>query len=76
MHSGIQLFFNVSYKQEYKVHLPWADCLCVTNDSSAVKNNHIKCSSKRKISKSQAMRYEKLLQINHPSISFSLQILC
>lgn len=52
------------------MHLSWDACLCITNDSFAVRSNHVKCSSKRKVLKHQAMRYEKLLQINHPSIYF------
>lgn len=68
-------FLNVDYKDESKVHLPWNVSLCITNDSSAIRGNHIKHSSKRKILKSQAVRYEKLLQINHPSTSVSLQML-
>lgn len=52
------------------MHLLWDGCLCITNDSSAVRSNHIKCSSKRKMLRSQATRYEKLFQRNHPSTCF------
>lgn len=68
-------YFIINYKQQRKVCLPGADLLCITNDSSAVRDNHIKCWSKRKILESQALRHEKLFQINHPSTSVSLQLL-